>query len=252
MRMQLSFLGSPGEDLRGKRSLPDGWHMFREDGTPYLDDSYPSLETLRTGKSQLGVKARIQSPAGKSWWLSMNSVPIQDASDPMPTGVVTTFLDISREKQAAEELELRQYELQEAQRLAKVGSWTWRSDGDQVTWSDELYRIAGANPQEAAPSFARQEELYSPELGKTELGRRPGAPHWGAIRTRTRTDSPGRIPVMDRRPGRGGARRIGSDRRVAGNVARCFRVETGRKRPARSKRSRRRRRRSPKVSSWPT
>ncbi|MBL8238059.1 MAG: response regulator [Bryobacterales bacterium] len=157
------LLGHPGENLIGRKSLPPGWSIFREDGRPFLPEEYPSLETLRTGKPQLGVKTRIVAPSGESWWLAMNSVPILETSDALPSGVVTTFTDISKEKRAAEELETRQNELREAQRLAKVGSWTWRIDGDKVAWSDELFRIAGRNPREPAPAFAVHNEVFTPE-----------------------------------------------------------------------------------------
>jgi PAS domain S-box-containing protein len=37
--------------------------------------------------------------------------------------------------------------LAEAQQLAHVGSWEWDVAGDRITWSDELYRIYGLDPQ---------------------------------------------------------------------------------------------------------
>lgn len=41
-------------------------------------------------------------------------------------------------------------ELNEAQRLAGSGSWTWVAASDAVEWSRELYRIAGLDPSEPA------------------------------------------------------------------------------------------------------
>ncbi len=44
--------------------------------------------------------------------------------------------------------------LAEAQRIAHVGSWEWEVDIDRVTWTDELYRIFGVDPQQFQPSYA--------------------------------------------------------------------------------------------------
>jgi PAS domain S-box-containing protein len=43
--------------------------------------------------------------------------------------------------------------LSEAQRLARVGSWEWSADTDELTWSAELARILGRRPDEVAPSL---------------------------------------------------------------------------------------------------
>src|SRR5687767_7510485 len=37
--------------------------------------------------------------------------------------------------------------LSESQRLAGVGSWEWDAVTNRVTWSDELYRLYGLEPQ---------------------------------------------------------------------------------------------------------
>ncbi len=44
-------------------------------------------------------------------------------------------------------------QLREAQRMARLGSWEWDLRSDEVTWSDELYRIVGQDPQDWTPSY---------------------------------------------------------------------------------------------------
>src|SRR5215218_5772238 len=39
------------------------------------------------------------------------------------------------------------------QRIAHVGSWQWELGSNQLTWSDELYRIFGVAPAEFSPTF---------------------------------------------------------------------------------------------------
>jgi PAS domain S-box-containing protein len=54
-------------------------------------------------------------------------------------------------------------ELSKAQRLAGVGSWQWDPKTDTVTWSDELYRIAGRDPKLPAVAYADHPGLYTTE-----------------------------------------------------------------------------------------
>jgi PAS domain S-box-containing protein len=62
-----------------------------------------------------------------------------------------------------EALRRRDAELAEAQRLAKVGSWQWYPETDTVTWSEELYRIAGLDPKLPAVSYKEHPKLYTAE-----------------------------------------------------------------------------------------
>src|SRR5205085_3753046 len=41
----------------------------------------------------------------------------------------------------------------EAQRVAHIGSWEWDIAANQVSWSDELYRIYGLDPEMFGASY---------------------------------------------------------------------------------------------------
>jgi diguanylate cyclase (GGDEF)-like protein/PAS domain S-box-containing protein len=56
-------------------------------------------------------------------------------------------------KQAEQALRLSESRLEEAQRLAHLGSWNWDSVSRTLTWSDELSRIYGVDPRTHQPSF---------------------------------------------------------------------------------------------------
>jgi PAS domain S-box-containing protein len=51
----------------------------------------------------------------------------------------------------------------EAQRIAHVGSWDWNIPADHVTWSDELFRIYGLEPQSQEVSFESYLERVHPK-----------------------------------------------------------------------------------------
>ncbi|HBB91523.1 MAG TPA: hypothetical protein DC042_07330 [Bacteroidales bacterium] len=72
--------------------------------------------------------------------------------------------ELENERKEAE-LALKESEklLREAQKLAHLGVWSWNADLDLVTWTDELYQIAGLNPMLPAPSYAGHSALYTPQ-----------------------------------------------------------------------------------------
>jgi PAS domain S-box-containing protein len=53
--------------------------------------------------------------------------------------------------------------LNEAQQVAHVGNWDWNIRGDTVTWSDELFRIYGLEPQSQDVTFESYLERVHPE-----------------------------------------------------------------------------------------
>src|SRR5205823_6448185 len=63
-------------------------------------------------------------------------------------GVTGATTNITGLKHTQEALAKREAQLAEAQQLAQVGSWEWDIATDQVTWSDEHYRIWGLDPQD--------------------------------------------------------------------------------------------------------
>ena len=73
-------------------------------------------------------------------------------------------------------------QLTEAQRLAEFGSWQWDPSTDAVTWSAELYRMAGYDPTLPAPSFKDHDRFFTPEswgqlYQNVEAALRTGAPY---------------------------------------------------------------------------
>lgn len=74
------------------------------------------------------------------------------------------FLNIQREKieQGYNDLEERDRLYKQSQALTHIGNWTWLAAG-KITWSDELYRIYGLEPQSEELSFERFIGLIHPE-----------------------------------------------------------------------------------------
>jgi PAS domain S-box-containing protein len=64
---------------------------------------------------------------------------------------------------AERRLRQRERQLADAQQVARIGSWEWLIPEDQVTWSDEMYRIHGYWPQEFPVTFEKAVELVASE-----------------------------------------------------------------------------------------
>lgn len=69
----------------------------------------------------------------------------------------------NKRKQAEKALKESQQMLHQAQKLAHLGVWDWKADVDLVTWTEELYLIAGLDPKLPAPTYAEHSTIYSPK-----------------------------------------------------------------------------------------
>ena len=70
--------------------------------------------------------------------------------------------DITKRMQAEALLRESEKRLHEAQKLAHLGVWDWQAETDTVTWTEELYTIAGLDPMHPAPTYKEHPNLYTP------------------------------------------------------------------------------------------
>jgi PAS domain S-box-containing protein len=54
-------------------------------------------------------------------------------------------------------------QLSQAQEIAKIGSWLWDIPVNTITWSDELYRIYGLQPQQIPATFDITDKYIHPD-----------------------------------------------------------------------------------------
>jgi PAS domain S-box-containing protein len=76
---------------------------------------------------------------------SMQFVPLPGERDAIVGGMVLAR-DITEHRLVERELQASRRQLAEAQRIARVGSWEWDLDTDELTVSDELLRLCGLPP----------------------------------------------------------------------------------------------------------
>ncbi len=72
-------------------------------------------------------------------------------------------VDVTEKKRAEEALRKSEKMLAEAQRVARLGSWEWDMVADQLSWSDETYRILGVTPEETGVRLAQTIQVVHPD-----------------------------------------------------------------------------------------
>jgi PAS domain S-box-containing protein len=121
-----------------------------------------SLAELTPESPITRISFRFVRPDGSVLWLERSGHAFFDERGKM-LRMVGMVADITERKLTEETLRQKEMELLEAQRLAQVGSWKWDPQTDTVTWSRELYRIAGRDPNLPAVSYKDHSQLYTAE-----------------------------------------------------------------------------------------
>ncbi|MEJ2034023.1 MAG: PAS domain S-box protein [Deltaproteobacteria bacterium] len=129
------------EDLSILDALFDDW--IKSD----RDEEQWEYRVLRQGEKRwiLGRGRIIRDPSGK------------------PVRMIGTNVDITERKRAEEELKKQRDQLEEAQEIAKTGSWERDVVNDKITWSKELYRIFEMEPERFKATFEAFLDLVHPE-----------------------------------------------------------------------------------------
>jgi PAS domain S-box-containing protein len=86
--------------MKGNSYFDPNWKATREDGLPFSDKDRPANAALRTGKLQSNIIMHLRRPEMSDLWLSMNAQPLFRQGDALPSGVVTSIVDITQRKQS--------------------------------------------------------------------------------------------------------------------------------------------------------
>ena len=89
---------------------------------------------------EVAVEFRVKWPDGSLHWLATNGQMFFNDQG-QPFRMVGFTSDVSRRKLVEEDLRRSEAFLAEAQRLSSIGSFSWRVETDEITWSEQLYRI---------------------------------------------------------------------------------------------------------------
>ncbi len=135
------------------------WQIIRKDGTPMPADEYASSRALRENRLIENVEMGIVKDKGEITWISVTAAPI-----PLEGyGVAIAYGDITERKRIEEALKKSEALHKEAQKAAHIGHWELDTSIMVPTWSEEIFRIFGLNPQKDPPSFATHQKVTHPD-----------------------------------------------------------------------------------------
>jgi PAS domain S-box-containing protein len=110
-----------------------------------LNDVIAWLRRMIASDQAAECEGRLRRFDGEYRWFLFRTNPLRDESG-KTFKWYGTKTDIDDRKRAEEELRRSQAFIAEGQRLARLGSFSWRVESGQITWSDQLYRIFEFEP----------------------------------------------------------------------------------------------------------
>lgn len=129
----LDYVGITAEQAQGW-----GWAVsIHPDDASRLGDYWRA--TLASGQPG-EIEARLRRFDGTYRWFLLRATAFRDS-----TGNIVQWYgfntDIDDRKRAEEQLKRSEAFLAEGQRLSRTGTFSWRVKANEITWSDELYRM---------------------------------------------------------------------------------------------------------------
>jgi two-component system cell cycle sensor histidine kinase/response regulator CckA len=123
-----------------------------EGGLPDVVEDEGVERALSSAATSLHIETRMRHIDGRPVVALVSLTLVRDLHD-APQYYVCQVLDMTERYEAQADLAANEAKLAEAQQIAHLGSWEWEIAADRVTWSDELYRIYGVNPEDGVSGF---------------------------------------------------------------------------------------------------
>ncbi len=165
-------VGSEGriEYVNGRVIAVSGIQFDDWIGRTFIEMGYPAdlatsweahdRRAFETGEP-VAYEFEIDNAEGHRWYET--SVAPEFGPDGAVAHVILTSRDITERKAAEEALRASQSQLEQAQRIAHVGSWTLDLATNQVTLSQEMYLMRGLDPESPVPDYAESDRFFTPE-----------------------------------------------------------------------------------------
>ena len=153
-RQTLEYFGKTDEELKDW-ALTDAVHP----------DDLPRIIQARIKSIEEGtiydVEHRCRRADGAYRWFQVRGLPVRNAEGAI-TAWYLLLTDIDDRKRAEQALQQTQLYLNEGQRLAHMGCWTFNAAGFGY-WSPELFQVHGLDPTGQPPTVEKYLNLVHPE-----------------------------------------------------------------------------------------
>jgi PAS domain S-box-containing protein len=142
-RMARAIFGDVGDGVSPSSATVGMWTTACPNGKPWPAGEHPSLVTMRTGKAMRDQVMRLLGRDGEERWLSINTEPVFESAGGPPVAVIVTFLDISWQRRAAEDLDRKDALLRSMLRNLPFDFWARDTAGRVVMQSDASVALWG-------------------------------------------------------------------------------------------------------------
>lgn len=142
----VEYFGRSPEQMRGM-------HISEVLGPQVYRSNEPYLRSALQGEEQHFHRTLVDT-TGRVHHTQASYIP--DIVDDRVQGIFVLVTDVTPRVDA-------QRELDEAQELAGLGRWSMRPGSSIVTWSRQLYRLAGQDPASFTPSHEAYRSLIHPD-----------------------------------------------------------------------------------------
>jgi PAS domain S-box-containing protein len=164
---RIDFYNQRAAELWGREPAADEkfcgpWRLYCLDGSSLPADQGPVAACVREGRSVRNTSVVAEQPNGNRAVVSVNVEPLCDHQG-RRVGAINVVEDITERERVLEKLKRSERRLSEAQQIAHIGSWERDLRTDQVTWSDELFKIFGLKTDGTALSYEQFLNCVIPE-----------------------------------------------------------------------------------------
>ena len=126
-----------------------GFDFIHPDDLDIVTAHLSEIRNLPDATKTIEVRTRTKSD---NWiWIEIRAANRLD--DPSIRGIILNYHDITPRRDATNRLAQSAKLLAEGQALSHLGSFTWDLRTDELTWSDEQYRLLGLEPGSVVASF---------------------------------------------------------------------------------------------------
>lgn len=151
----VTMLGYQQEEIENR----DGFDFVHPDDVLKCRKAFG--EVIRKPSVLHRVEARGRHKDDTFRWLYIVAQNL--LSEPALSGIILNISDITERKYAEDRLRESEKRLVRAQEIAHLGSWELDLINNNLSWSDETYRIFGLKPQEFKATYEAFLEAVHPE-----------------------------------------------------------------------------------------
>lgn len=168
-RAALDLLGLDHASFARQKSRPPGWRVVDETRRPVGLEAVPHRIVLRTGSAVEGAVFGIQHPdRPRTTWVIASCHPERCRDTGCLLQLVTTLTDITRQRQAIDELERSKKLFERASEAALIGAWELDLVSGKLTWSPVTREIHEV-PEDYEPTVASALDFYDGQESKERL-----------------------------------------------------------------------------------